>query len=424
MQWVSQEKLWELYQANPNYFSLDQNGAYRSLISNSKFIQEVISSAYLRADAAFFERRLRFVGGLRAEQTDVNGYGPLTDPTRNYQRDASGKVIDSNPTQAGIQPILIVPASDALGVSKLTFLDRAEHAKKEYLRLFPNINASYNLRENLIARASWYESVGRPDLNQYANGLTLPDTDVAPSPTGNFISVNNVGIKAWSAKTAKVRLEYYFERVGQISVGAFRRDFKNFFGGIVRPATPEFLALYDLDPNVYGNYYVSTNYNLTTPVKMTGVDFDYKQALTFLPQWARGVQVFANASALRLTGDPNAATNFNGFVPQTYNWGISLARPKFNLKMNWNYRGKSRGSQVTGRGIDPGTFNWTSKRLYIDLNGEYYFTKRIGLFASMRDIDLANEDFKIFGPNTPKLATFRQRTAHGSAWVFGLKGNF
>jgi hypothetical protein len=35
---------------------------------------------------------------------------------------------------------------------------------------------------------------------------------------------------------------------------------------------------------------------------MTGLEFDYKQALTFLPQWARGVQVFANASALRATG--------------------------------------------------------------------------------------------------------------------------
>jgi MYXO-CTERM domain-containing protein len=31
---------------------------------------------------------------------------------------------------------------------------------------------------------------------------------------------------------------------------------------------------------------------------MSGVDFSYKQALTFLPSWARGVQVYANASAL------------------------------------------------------------------------------------------------------------------------------
>ena len=44
-------------------------------------------------------------------------------------------------------------------------------AKKEYLRLFPSLNASYNLRENLIARASVYQSVGRPNFVQYSGGV-------------------------------------------------------------------------------------------------------------------------------------------------------------------------------------------------------------------------------------------------------------
>src|SRR5438874_686654 len=109
----------------------------------------------------------------------------------------------------------------------LTFIDRGAHTEKEYLRFFPSLNASYNLRENLIARAACYYSVGRPDYNQYAGGLTLPDTESSPSPS-NRIVVNNVGIKAWSAKSANVRLEYYFQGVGQISVGAFRRDISNF----------------------------------------------------------------------------------------------------------------------------------------------------------------------------------------------------
>ena len=45
---------------------------------------------------------------------------------------------------------------------------------KKYLRLFPSLNASWNLRENLVARAAYYSSVGRPDFNQYAGGVTLP----------------------------------------------------------------------------------------------------------------------------------------------------------------------------------------------------------------------------------------------------------
>ncbi len=416
--WVSQEKLWELYQARPNYFSLDANGAYRSLISQSKFAQEVISSAYLRGDTAFFERRLKFVGGLRAEQTNIAAEGPLTDPTLNFQRDAQGNFIRATPNG---RPLPIIPTTDTLGVSRLTFLDRGYQARKEYLRLFPNLNASFKVRDNLIARASYYLSVGRPDFNQYMNGLTLPDTDL-PVTTATRISVNNVGIKAWSAKTAKVRFEYYFDRVGQVSLGAFQRDFKNFFGSVVFPATPEFLELYDLDPAVYGRYEVSTNYNLQTTVRMTGLEFDYKQALTLLPPWARGVQVFANASAQRATGD--GADNFSGYIPRSGSWGISLSRPKFNVKLNWNYRGRQRRGVVTGRGIEPGTYNWGSKRLFRDVYADYALRKNIAVFASLRNVGDATEDFEIAGPSTPPHAQFRQRQDYGSAWILGLKGTF
>ena len=266
--------------------------------------------------------------------------------------------------------------------------------------------------------------MGRPDFNQYAGALTLPDTELTPNPsvTNQRINVNNVAIKAWSAKTTKVRLEYYFERVGNFSIGAFRRDFKNFFGNTIFPVTPEFLALYDLDPATYGGYSVATQYNVQTTVQMTGLEFEYKQALTFLPHWARGVQVFANANALRTQGD--GAANFNGFTPRTYNWGVSLSREKFTLRGNWNYRGRQRGTAVTGRSIEEGTFNWNSKQLYVDLQADYYFTRKMALFAAVRNFDDAPTDNKIFGPSTPLHARFRSREEVGALVTFGVKGTF
>ena len=314
-----------------------------------------------------------------------------------------------------------MPTTNPLGVSQRTFLARATQVEKEYLRLFPNVNFSYDVRPNLIARAAWYTSVGRPNFNQYAGGVTLPDPDLPPA-ANNRITVNNAGIKAWSAETTKVRLEYYFEGVGQISVGAFERKIENFFGSTVFASTPEFLALYDLDPAQYGAFDVSTQYNINGVVKTTGLEFDYKQALTFLPRWARGVQVFANASALRVTGDETA--NLAGYVPRVYNWGVSLNREKFNLRANWNYRGKSRQGPVTGRGIEPGTFTWMSKQLYLDLQGDYILTRRLTLFANLRNVGDATNDSQIIGPSTPEHAQFRQRTTYGSLWSFGIKGSF
>jgi len=415
--YTSTQETFNLLRANPGYFTLDQNSTYRSGVTNSKRAQETVSSAYLRADAAFFQRRLRLVGGLRAEQTNVEAEGPLTDPTRNYQRDSAGRVIRN----AAGAPQLIVPTTNALGVSQLTFLERGMRAEKEYLRLFPSLNVSANLRDNLIARAAWYTSVGRPNFNQYAGGITLPDPDLPPA-TNNRITVNNAAIKAWSAQTTKVRLEYYFEGVGQVSVGAFRREIENFFGSTVFAATPGFLGLYDLDAATYGAFDASTQHNVAGTVRMTGLEFDYKQALTFLPRWARGLQVFANASALRATGDDTA--DFAGYVPRVFNWGVSLTRQKFNLRANWNYRGRNRQAPLTGRSIQPGTFTWGAKQLFLDLQGDYVWSKRLAFFANLRNVGDATNDSGIYGPLTPEHARFRQRTTYGSLWSLGVRGSF
>lgn len=413
--WVDDRKMWDLYQAHPNYFTIDENAAYQSAVSLSKHAEETVSSVFIRGDVKLFKQRLLLTGGVRAEQTNAKGEGQLIDTTRNYQHDAQGKVILDS---AG-KPVPI--DTDPLAVSKRTRIDRGLHADKEYLRWFPSLNATFQITDNLLARAAYYWSIGRPDFSQYAGSLTLPDTEVGPSTT-NRISVNNVGIKAWSAKTTKVSLEYYLNPVGIVSVGAFEREFENFFGSTVFPATPTFLALYDLDPNTYGGYEVTTQYNIPSTVRMTGYELNYKQALTFLPHWARGVQVFGNISAQRAQGEQ--ATNFSGFIPKTCNWGIGLTRDSFNLQANWNYRGRARRGIVTGRGIEAGTYTWSASRLYLDVTGEYRLNRHFSVFASVRNATSAPEDFEISGPNTPGLASFRQREEFSSLWSFGLKGTF
>lgn len=190
-----------------------------------------------------------------------------------------------------------------------------------------------------------------------------------------------------------------------------------------RPSFPsaEFLNLYGLDPDIYGAYEVNTQYNLQQSVRMTGVDVNYKQALTFLPQWARGIQVYANASALRATGDDSA--NFN-FVPRTVNCGASLTRPKFMVQLKWNYNSRKRQGAFTGRSIEPGTYNSTAERQLMDVIGEYHFHRKWSLFANLNNIRDEPSDLEIFGPSTPEYAQFRRRLNFGSLWTIGVKGTF
>ncbi|NDB18737.1 MAG: hypothetical protein EB027_05695, partial [Actinobacteria bacterium] len=392
-QFVDNTKLYYHWKDNPGFFTQNANAIYRSQVGVSKWMSEVISAAYLRADAAFLKRQLQFTGGFRFEQTNTRGEGPLTDPTRAYQRDAAGNVL----REANGAPRLIVQTNAGLPYSQLTYLERGSATSKEYLRILPSLNANYTLRENFRLQGAYYQSLGRPNFNQYANGITLPDTDLGPLPS-NPINVLNAGIKAWSAQTYKVRLEYYFEGVGHASIGAYRRDFRNFFGNTTVRATPEFLQLYDLDPKVYDGYYVATNYNLPGTMRTNGLEFAYKQVLTFLPHWARGVQVFANGTLQRITGEVSRGTFNSTFFPRTGSWGVSLTRPKYVVRLNWNYRSLIRQGAISGRGIEPGSYNYDASRLYLDINGDYQLGRHVSLFASFRNVNNVTDNGYAYGP--------------------------
>jgi TonB-dependent receptor len=413
-QHVDNGKLWQDYNTNPGHWTRSENNDYIALTNFSRRAQERIYSAFIRGDLAFFNRRLKIVTGVRAEQTNIKAEGPLNDPTLAYQRDAGGKVVGD----ASGRPVLLVPTNAGLPYSQLTRIERGTKANKEYLRLFPSLNASFSFTDGLIGRVAYSQSVGRPDFNQYAGGVTLPDIEnINPN---SRITVNNASIKAWQAETYMARLEYYFGSVGSLSIGGFIRDYDNFFVNVTSVVTPSFLETYGLDPNEYGSILVTTQFNSPVRIRQHGFEIDYKQAFTFLPHWARGFQFFANVSSQRAKNTDNLQ-DMNPFVA---NWGLSLTRKKFNVRINENYRGIQRRGVFTGASIEPGTYTYRTKRLYIDITGEYYFSRRFGLFAALRNVGDAGEDQKVYGPHTPAYAAFRQHDDYGSLWTFGIKGTF
>src|SRR5687768_13894620 len=80
---IDPAKLWQVYQANPQSFTKNDNAIYQSAIQLSMHAQETISSAYIRSDVTLLNHKLKLTGGLRAEQTNIEAEGPRTDPTLN-----------------------------------------------------------------------------------------------------------------------------------------------------------------------------------------------------------------------------------------------------------------------------------------------------------------------------------------------------
>ncbi len=416
VRFVSVRKLYELYQAHPDWFPINQATTHTSRAQNSRQITETVSAAYVQGNAHFFNRRLWLVGGFRFERTTDDGYGVLTDPTAAFQKDANGNFVLNSSGQR------IAVTTDPLAQAKLTTVKNGAHVEKSYHDIYPSLNATFYLTDKLLLRGAANVTIGRPNLNFITPGVTFTDSTSA-NPT---ITVNNTALKPQEATSYELSLESYQIKGGQGSIGIFRKDVNNFFGAITQQATPELLAFYNLpDDPLYLGYNISTLTN-TGDAKIIGYELGYKQSLFFLPDWARGISVFANATKLELTGSNTA--DFTGFVPKTFSGGVELVRPRYYVKLNFTYQGETRATLVAvnaANGIPAGTYNYQGARFRMALSAAYSFTKQLSFFGSITDIDnrldLVNRQYP---DGVPEYMKDRRRQELGATITLGVKGTF
>lgn len=407
----SAAKAYQLFTAHPEYFQKNEVSTISSGAQQSRKLTETVAAGFLRADLGLFNKRLKLAGGVRYEHTMDEGFGLLNDLAATYQHNASGQII----RDAAGRPVKIV--ADAVTLAKLQFKDRAAHAKRDYGDFYPSLNAIFQITEKLMLRSSYARTITRPQLTSIVPSSVASDPASTGVPT---ITVNNTALKPWSSNSYDVALEYYFDQPGIISIGVFRKDISDFFGAVREPATPALLEKFGFDDS-YSNYDIITMDNVGS-ARVSGVEAEYRQALTMLPDWAKGVSIFANSTMLHLEGASTA--DFSGFVRKSTNWGVSLSRPRYTLKLNWNYRGRQRLGAVTGVNVPAGTYQFRSPRLALDFSAEVRVTKRIALFANLRNLTDAPWVTEVYGPATPAYARGTGWDLFGPQGIFGVKGSF
>ncbi|MBL9190263.1 MAG: TonB-dependent receptor [Opitutaceae bacterium] len=417
VRWISGQKMFDLHRKNPSWFILDEAQIHQDFVNNSRQLRETISAGYVRADARLFRNRLWLVAGVRYERTDDKGSGPLNDINAQFQRNPNGTFVDGNPTLPGIQRVPL--SSDPLVLRKLRFQERAAQSDRSYDGYYPSVNASFNLTENLVLRAAYAQTLGRPNTSFIIPGTTISDPDVA-NPT---ISVNNTGLRPWSARSYDLSLESYQIKDGFGSIGVFRKSVKDFFGSVTTAATPELLEQYGLenDPALRTyNFVTRTN---AGDAQIDGFEVSYRQSLTFLPSWARGFQVFVNYTKLNLAGSNTA--DFSGYNPKSLGGGINFVRGRLGLRSTISYLGDTRTSAVAASATVPaGTFNYQKKRTRIGINATYSLTRRYSLYVSVVDWGGFVQDLQRYAPATPEYARPTRWQELGFYTNIGVRGSF
>jgi TonB-dependent receptor len=408
---INAYKTFTFFQNQPQWFIDDPATAVRVAAQNSTELTERISATYLKADRKFLENRLNLVGGVRYERTEVKGAGVLDDISATYRRDASGNII----RDAAGRPVPLT--TDPVESTRLRYKERGARAERKYDDFYPSLNATYDINSTLVARASYARTLGRPDMGNLVPGTTISD----PDATINRITVRNTGLKPWTANSIDLALERYFGTQNMISVGAFRKKAEDLFGSLTTVATPALLADYGLGPE-YANYEIVTQTNVSN-VTVDGLECDIRYSLDFLPNWGRGLQVYANGTKMYIKG-PRAA-DLNDFGGTIANWGVSVNRPRFSARLSWTYMAELRQSLVAQSATVPAdTFNYRPARTTMDVNAEYRISRRLAIYATCRNLTDELLITARYAPNTPDYARAVQVNRPGSFITFGIKGDF
>jgi len=318
-----------------------------------------------------------------------------------------------------------VAATDA------TSIERGALAKRHYGNYFPSVNANYNITENIIARASYSQTVGRPDIGNIAPGITLPDTSLQQTDTNSntWIRVNNPGLKPWTSRNFSLSLEYYSKNLGDITLRGFRRFIRNGFNTqtLSRQAAKEYLDFYGVNPDDYPDSFVSVRTNNDNLIVTSGVELSSRYSLdNVLPNWTRGFQVKFSATRNTETGsDSDFSSQGLRLSPYSAGFGVSFERGRGFVSVTGKWNAKRRLNLISpSASVDPGTYQYQDANLRVDLNASLRITRRISVFLNGRDINGYDLVMLQYSPATPEIAKKQNHTSYQTVWTAGLRGKF
>jgi TonB-dependent receptor len=420
--WVSPHKLWAAYVANPALFTQTLAQERTTLSNNilqSKYIEETVSAGYVQAEARGFGNRLSAVTGVRFERTTDLGFGPLQDPDAVFVRNANG-TFARTPTGARIRKPE-AGAAGSLAEVPLIFRARAARAERTYQGYYPSLHLNFNATERLLLRAAYARTYGRPNFSNIIPNTTVnqdDDLNADPDETRGRISLSNLGLKPWTADNYDLSAEYYTDQGGVVSGGVFLKEVRDFFGNFVKDATAADLAALGLDARYLG-WRVTTKFN-SGAARVRGAEINLRHSLAPLGSWGRHVIVFVNATKLKLEGDTLA--DFTGFLPESVNWGFTVAWRRATVIAKWNYRGEQKAVSYPDMG--PNAFRYPQPRMQLDLSLDVRLSRRVSLYANVRNATDEIQNEFAYGPQTPRHAREFYHGRFGRPFTLGLKGAF
>lgn len=322
---------------------------------------EKIAAAYIVGNVDL--GKLRMMGGLRIEDTEVDGTGALQAIT---------------PEERARRASWVGPVTreELLRRTEAEYSGRRT-ATGETRDVFPGLHFKYEPWRGVVSRLSYATNIGRPAIGQL-----IPRTTV--NYEARTVSTNNPNLRPQYANNFDASIEYYFEPVGLVSAGVFLKELRDFIftaGG--QPVPP------GADNGFEGDYegFVLTSQRNGGFAKIRGIELAYQQQLTFLPGWWGGFGVFANYTRLETEGNYGATvvrstSEVAGFTPETGNLGISYIRGRSSFRVQFNHAGK----YLSVFNASQAALLYRTARSTVDIKTRYTLSNRFDVYVDIDNV--------------------------------------
>jgi len=317
-QWQADTYIKNGVPVTPSLWNEDRYYHESTKYTGTNDVRETVSAAYVMMQGKLgLEGALARTGyllGVRGEKTETKGRGWV---------------------RARLASSTAQRLADPVGAAANDYADTHRVIEGDYTKSFPSVHLTHDVTPNIKARFSWSTNFGRPALTS-----ALPNETV--SEAAQTLTINNPSLLPQMGTSWDATLDYYFEPVGNISVGWFKKKIKDFIVSGVNSGTIGTGSNNGYNGE-YGGFTILTSSNAGTAY-VEGWELSYQQQLNFLPGPFKGLSFMVNYTQLDTNGDFGGTSTLSsgqvaGFIPKTGNVSLSWRHGRLSSRVLVNYTG-------------------------------------------------------------------------------------
>ena len=292
------------------------------------------------------------------------------------------------------------------GTNNITYSDQGLFSQENsYNDVLPDLNLTYRLTDELLARFAVAQVMQRPDMNLLAQSSSPNAAAQPPPPPAPWLGTlaeGNPNLKPYRANQFDVSLEWYFGPRSLLAADVFVKKVKNLI------LTNYFQENANVQVSVASS---GVGAGTTLPITFTvgqpqnaqattlkGVEFAWQQPFDFLPSFLSAFGAQANYTHIWtqpvVLNEGQPALPVTGVSNNTYNAGIYYDTGKFGVHANYNYRSAWVADPLSyfGDGVFVKGYG------QLDISGNYNVNRWLAINASVINAtDAASVQTDVYG---------------------------